>query len=82
MFAQNDLGQVYFKGVGVTKDLTLAHEWFLKAAASGSSHAMVSLGWQYMCGLGVAIDNEKARMWNLRGARWEHEEGANNLGWL
>jgi uncharacterized protein len=67
--AQNNLGTLYFGGLGVPQDYALARLWYEKAAAQGHSDAQISLGLLYEKGQGVAQDYVQAHMWfNLAGA--------------
>ena len=48
--AQNVLGDAYDEGRGVTQDIKLAEEWFLKSAAQGYVKAQYNLGLFYRNG--------------------------------
>ncbi len=58
--AQNNVGEIYERGVGGQPDYTAAALWYQKAAAQGYSRAMVNLGALYEQGLGVDKDALKA----------------------
>jgi TPR repeat protein len=58
--AQNNLGVMYQKGLGVAQDFRKAHSWFEKAAAQNLAEANVNLGLLYFDGLGVTQDQQKA----------------------
>ncbi len=58
--AQNYVGEIYQKGLGVTPDYAMAASWFEKAAAQGFKRAKINLGYLYEQGLGVAQDLPKA----------------------
>ena len=45
--AQYNLGGMYRKGQGVTKDFREALTWYRKAAEQGLADAQYSLGWMY-----------------------------------
>ena len=61
-------GQRYFFGMGVAQDYAKAREWYEKAAANGSTDAMIDLGALYYHGQGVAQDYAKAREWFTKAA--------------
>jgi TPR repeat protein len=58
--AQNNLGVMYQRGLGVAQDFRKAHSWFEKAAAQELAEANVNLGLLYFDGLGVSQDQQKA----------------------
>lgn len=58
--AQNNLGVMYQRGLGVAQDFRKAYSWFEKAAAQNLPEAHVNLGLLYIDGLGVAQDPQKA----------------------
>ena len=45
--AKLTLGDMYFGGIGVTKDLKQAFEWYRKAAEQGNAEARRRLEWTY-----------------------------------
>lgn len=59
-FAQNMLGIMYAKGLGVERNYSLAMDWFYKAQVLGSSEAMANLAKMHEEGLGVAQNNATA----------------------
>ena len=58
--AQNNVGEIYERGVGGQPDYTAAALWYQKAAAQGYSRSQVNLGSLYEQGLGVDKDPLKA----------------------
>lgn len=58
--AQIELGSCYYRGLGVSKDLTKAVEWEQKAAEQGYAFAQNYLGLCYYNGWGVSKDLTKA----------------------
>jgi TPR repeat protein len=58
--AQNNLGVMYQKGLGVAQDFRKAYSWFEKAVAQNLPEAHVNLGLLYIDGLGVTQDQQKA----------------------
>ncbi len=58
--AQNNVGEVYSKGLGTEPDYGMAAQWFKKAAAQGYGRAKINLGFLYEEGLGVPQDTAMA----------------------
>jgi hypothetical protein len=58
--AQNNVGEIYERGVGGQPDYGAAALWYQKAAAQGYSRSQVNLGALYEQGLGVEKDPLKA----------------------
>jgi hypothetical protein len=58
--AQNYVGQIYEKGLGLKEDYKTAAYWYEKSAEQGFSEAQINLGYLYEKGLGVAQDSAKA----------------------
>ncbi len=58
--AQNYVGEIYAKGLGIEPDYAKAREWFDKAAALGFKRAMTNLGYLLEEGLGGEKDVAKA----------------------
>ncbi|NHX34116.1 sel1 repeat family protein, partial [Escherichia coli] len=61
--AQFQLGERYFKGLGVSQDSKAAAEWFIKAGNQGNSDAQFRLGTMFVNGFGVRRDYDKAMLW-------------------
>jgi tetratricopeptide (TPR) repeat protein len=66
--AQNEVGRMYEKGEGVTRNYVAAAAWYRKAAEhvpdfGGASQGRNNLAMLYMNGLGVPKDYVKAYMW-------------------
>ena len=61
--AQNYVGEIYEKGLGVEPDYALAAEWYRKAADQGFERAMLNLGQLYELGLGVDQSSKEALAW-------------------
>lgn len=60
------IGDMYFSGNGVEKDLKEAYSWFKVAADEGSPEAQCLLGYLYECGYYVKKDcNEAERLYRL-----------------
>jgi TPR repeat protein len=58
--AQNNVGEIYSKGLGTAPDYAMAYQWFKKAADQGFNRAKINLGYLYEEGLGVAKDQATA----------------------
>lgn len=54
--AQNNVGEIYAKGLGTAPDYGMAFQWFKKAADQGYGRARINLGFLYEQGLGVNKD--------------------------
>ncbi|MBR3572180.1 MAG: SEL1-like repeat protein [Bacteroidales bacterium] len=57
---QCDLGNSYFYGQGVEKDIVEGNKWFIKAVEQGHRHAHFNLGLSYFRGEGSPLDYSKA----------------------
>src|SRR4249919_1096000 len=58
--AQNNVGEIYSKGLGTEPDYAMAALWFKKAADQGYGRAKINLGYLYEMGLGVPQDTAAA----------------------
>lgn len=58
--AQNNVGEIYSKGLGTAPDYGMAFQWFKKAADQGYGRAKINLGYLYEQGLGVPRDQAAA----------------------
>ncbi len=58
--AQNNVGEIYSKGLGTAPDYGMAFQWFKKAADQGYGRAKINLGYLYEQGLGVERDQAEA----------------------
>jgi hypothetical protein len=58
--AQNYVGEIYAKGLGIEPNYAKAAEWFGKAVAQGNKRAMINLGYLYEEGRGVEADLARA----------------------
>jgi predicted nucleic acid-binding Zn-ribbon protein len=64
--AQNYVGEIYEKGLGVPPDFERAAEWYRRAAERGDPQAQVNLGQLHERGLGVPQDSAAAVSWYRR----------------
>ena len=62
------LGECYYYGRGVDKNLKAASEWYKKAAENGHAVAQYNLGVLYEKGLGIAADLFEAQSWYRKSA--------------
>ena len=61
--AQNYLGEIYERGLGIEPDYKTAANWYQRAADQGYAPAQINLGNLYENGLGVQQDMDKALAW-------------------
>ena len=78
--AQNNLGAMYYYGLGLPLDLDAAVRWFRHAAEQGNADGQNNLGAMYDTGLGVPKDHAEAvRLYRLAAVQG-HAGGQFNLG--
>ena len=70
--AQNRLGWMYYKGIGVKQDDAEALRWYTKAAEQGDADAQYHLGDRYYLGEGVKKDYAEALRWWKKAAEQGH----------
>ena len=58
--AQNNLGDLFYYGIGVEKNYDKAAEWYAKSAEQENAEGQLKLGFCYSTGLGVEQNSEKA----------------------
>ncbi len=80
--AQFRLGELYYAGIGVTKDLAQAAKWFERAMEKGSMAAAYNLGLMYERGLGVAKNFARASALYQRAANVGIAQAQVNLALL
>ena len=66
--AQNNLGNCYYNGWGVTQDYTHAFEWYRRASEQGYAEAEYNIGVCYANGNGVSKDIKQATEWYKKSA--------------
>jgi hypothetical protein len=64
--AQNYVGEIYERGVGLEPDYAAAASWYRRAAEQNFAPAQINLGQLHESGLGVARDRGIARDWYRR----------------
>jgi|GEM_PF-6538778 TPR repeat protein len=70
--AQNYLGLMHFKGLGVVPNNHQALHWFKQAAQQNLAEAQYHLGRMYTLGLGTNEDPKQAAIWYAKAAAQEH----------
>jgi TPR repeat protein len=78
--AQFTLGEAYYRGWGVEKDLEMAVEWYRKSANQGHAGAQAALGVSYLNGEGVQQDFSEALRWLKQAAHQGEAIGEHVLG--
>lgn len=81
-FAQADLGDMYYHGVGIGQNYSKARQYFIKAAEQSHSRAQYNLGVMYENGYGVEQDYEQAIDWWCKASEQGHWGAAYNIGML
>jgi hypothetical protein len=71
--AQNYVGEIYEKGLGIAPDYATAAAWYLKAANQGNSRARINLGFLYEKGLGTKKDLSQALNWYRKASGLEED---------
>jgi len=77
--AQNNLGEMYERGFGVSADIDKAAHWYLLAARQGEGHAQHSLGNMLIAGRGVKQDITEGINWLKKSARAGHASACADL---
>src|SRR5208283_2747356 len=78
--AQTNIGLMYYKGQGVSKDYEQAARWYEMAADQGYAAAQFNLGYMYDQGQGVLQDYKKAAAWYRLAADQGYAKAQANLG--
>jgi TPR repeat protein len=82
VLAQASLGQRYYRGDGVSRDLGEAARWTRRAAEQGEPRAQSNLGFYYMRGEGVSQNPAEAARWWRAAADQGLQQAQYNLGVL
>ena len=80
--AQYVLGSRYYTGEPLQKDLSIAAEWFEKAAMQGHAEAQNALGYMYRRGSGVKQNFVEAALWYELASEQGVAQAKNRLSWL
>ena len=76
-----DLGDMYYHGLGVKQNYSAAFGWFSKAADEGNSAAMYNLGCMYYNGMGVAEEDRRTAIeWYKKAAEKGNSDAMYELG--
>ena len=78
--AQNLVGILFKKGLGVTQNYNEAVKYFRKAAEQGSSDGQYNLGNMYDDGMGVIQDHKEAAKWFTKAAEQGNEDAQIAMG--
>lgn len=79
VFAQNELPDMYYYGIGTEKNVDKAVEWLEKAGANGFWRPLNKLGEMYYYGEGVPADEEKAAAYFEKAAALGYGDAEANL---
>ncbi|MBT8460658.1 MAG: sel1 repeat family protein [Boseongicola sp.] len=82
VYAQFNLGVMYYKGEGVPQDFAEALKWYRMAAEQGDALAQNSLGMMYQRGEGVSQNYPEAVKWFRKSAEQGNVFAQNTLGYL
>jgi TPR repeat protein len=74
------LGEIYYQGKLVPKDIAQAADWFNKAAIQGSPEAMNHIGEMWAAGINGAPDPKEAANWYRKASVKGSSEAQYNLG--
>ena len=80
--AQNDVGVMYGRGLGVEQSYSEAAIWITRAAEQGNPHAQSTLGYMYYRARGVERDYAQAARWSRLAAEQGIASAQSNLGML
>lgn len=78
--AQFTLGELYYEGTRVKKDLKAAVRWYRQAANQGHADAQLRLGYMCAMGLGTLYDPAQAMLWYGKAAELGLGTACFNLG--
>ncbi|CAJ1343294.1 unnamed protein product, partial [Effrenium voratum] len=80
--AQSAVGEMYYTGLGLPQNKTLAFQWLKLAAEPPVAQAMFNLGVILQSGDGVPADKEKAFSYYTQAAQAGLTRAMNNLGYM
>jgi TPR repeat protein len=79
--AYNDIGCLYYDGLGVSRDYDMSLGYLLKAVGHGDDSAMDNIGFYFLYGHGVPVDKYKALEWYIKyGKKPEQIKALNDKG--
>lgn len=79
--AIDGLGNRYYDGDGIEKNISEAIKWYKKSAKLGMIHSMETLANCYDSGMGVGQDYEMSLVWRKRAAKLGSVDSTANVGW-
>jgi TPR repeat protein len=80
--AQFELGERYYRGEGVPRDVAKAAEWWQQAAEQGHAGAQYMLGFMYRSGRWGSQDDVKAAEWYQKAAEQGFAAAQYSLGFM
>ncbi|MDH3742714.1 MAG: hypothetical protein OER56_14065 [Hyphomicrobiales bacterium] len=80
--AQNLLGNLYYLGLGGSRNYKQAADWYLKAAAQAYAPAQVNIARLFRDGLGVRRDELRAFGWLQQARANKSEIAENETRWI
>lgn len=80
--AQYRIGNMYEKGLGVTRDIARSQAWYEQAAVQGNASAMHNLAVLHAMGADGDTDNDAAAKWFVQAAELGVKDSQFNLGIL
>jgi TPR repeat protein len=80
--AQFNVGLMYERGMGVSKNERESLVWYRKSAEQGNSNAQFNLGVMYENGLGTPVDFSQAHQWYSKASVQGDGLAVGNLGML
>ncbi len=80
--AQVLLGDLYFQGIGLPANYSLAWTWYNRAASNEDPVGQYKLGKMYWDGIGVPRDDTKAVEWYEAAAAGGHVQAQIDLGYI
>ncbi len=81
-YAEANLANALFFGLGTDRNLEEALKWALRGAAGNVAMAINQVGWQYRMGMGVPADTAEARRRYQQSAGLGDVTGESQLGWM
>ncbi|KAG0059489.1 hypothetical protein BGZ89_000367 [Linnemannia elongata] len=82
IFAQGEVGILYYEGNGTPKDYSKAMEWLIKAASQGIGGPQHVIGSMYYQGLGVPQNQTVAFEWFLKAAQQNYAPAQRDVGMM
>ena len=80
--ARFELGLMYLKGNGTSKDEKKAFEWIKKSAEEGDVRAQSYLGWMYLTGTGILKNEKESFSWYLKAAEQGDVSSQTQVGFM